>query len=127
MKRLVIAVGLIVLIVVVCITENIIISHYYEKLNTMLDTASQLCLNGDKEGAQQQTADLEKYWDESVENVLSMFVNHDVVDQIGYSIAKLEPSIISGGTLEFTTECKTASTFLKHIKEDEEISLTSIF
>ncbi|MDD4700177.1 MAG: DUF4363 family protein [Oscillospiraceae bacterium] len=127
MKRLVVAVGLIALIVAACITENIVISHYYEKLNTMLNTASQLCLSDDLEGAHQQTADLEKYWEESAENVLSLFVNHNVVDQIGYSIAKLEPSIISSGSLEFTTECKTASTFLKHMKEDEEISLTSIF
>ena len=127
MKRLLIACCLTVLIIASCITENIILSHYYERLTTMLNNASQLCLNDDLEGAQQQTANLEKYWNDNVENVLSMFVNHDVVDQIGHSIAKLEPSIILGGSLEFTTECKTARTFLQHIKEDEKISLTSIF
>lgn len=127
MKRLVIACCLAVLIIASCITENLVISHQYKKLDTMLRTASQQCLDNDLEDARDTAADLEKYWDEKAESVLSLFVNHDDVDQIGFSIAKLEPSIISDGSLEFVTECKTASTFLKHIKEDEEISLTSIF
>jgi len=127
MKRLHIAVCLMVLILATCITENIAISHYYNKLDVMLKDASKLCLNNEFEDAEKKTIDLENYWDNSAENVLSLFVNHNVVDQIGYSIAKLEPSIISKGSLEFITECKTASTFLKHLKEDEEISLTSIF
>ena len=125
MKRLIAVSILFLVIAAVCITGIVVINHTYKETSSRLENAAQEFQQGNYEKAAELAAELENEWIKS-ERILSLFVDHSSIDEIGISIARLEPAARNQNDI-FLEECKLAKIQLLHIREDEKPDLLNIF
>lgn len=126
MRRLTTALVLILLLGGICVTGIWTIDHNYEKITGLLDQAVDCYESGEMDKAVALAVDLEQQWVKA-ERYLSLFVNHDTVDEVGASIAKLEPLALSDDKADYLAACKTAHLQLLHIRANEEVNFLNIF
>lgn len=125
MRRLTTALVLILLLGGICVTGIWTVNHHYEKIDRLLDQAVDCYEQGDMERAAALAVDIENQWVKS-ERYLSLFVNHDTVDEVGVSISKLEPLALSGDKADYLAACKNAHLQLLHIRENEKVSFLNV-
>lgn len=120
MKRLIIAVVLIVFVAGLIVTSVCTIDHC---CTSLLDTLS-LC--EEEFRAQKNTAPslskLLSQW-ESYEPVLMIFANHSSLEEIGYSIARVR----LGDNEDFLKESAELKERIHHLKISEKFSLKTLF
>lgn len=123
MSRIIAAVVLVLLIAGFCISDRIVINYAYEDLYEKTLICEDLVGNGEK--AALAVKELREKFDKS-EGILSMYVNHDMLDEIAESAARLE--ILSGRSeTDFLSECAFIKLKLEYIKKDSGVNLHSIF
>lgn len=123
MSRIIAAVVLVLLIAGFCISDRIVINNIYEDLYEKISSCEDLAENPEKAGV--ATKELREKF-ESSEGVLSMYVNHDILDEIAESVARLE--VLSGRSeTDYMSECAFIKLKLEYIKKDSGVNLHSIF
>ncbi len=125
MKRIVIALALIIGIVGVCVAERFVLHRQGEEINRLVQQAAEACQAGEREQATKAAARLEELW-HSAEKKLSVFVGNDDIRELELSITRLEPLSRAGNTDVFLSECALIKMLLQHIVENQQLRLTNI-
>lgn len=125
MKRFLIACTLIIIVAVLCSVGSWYLKNTHAVIDEMLDNLLEHFEQGDMQQTAQAARALEKEWVKR-EKYLSIFIDHQKIDNIGISIAKLEPLAQLEAHAEFLAECKLAKVMLLHVINDEKISLESV-
>ena len=118
MSRIIAAIVLISLLVGFCVSDRIIVNNTYEELNMLLLE----CENSadSKMAVKKLQEEFEKK-----EGLLSVYVNHDTLDEIAESVARLK-SLAGISTAEYLSECAAIKLKLEYIKKDSGINLHSV-
>lgn len=125
MKRLIISVVLLTVVITVSIVGLLYINSNYEKICDLISKGEESVVSGDTIKAGEYIKEAEKRY-AAAEKWLSAFVNHSTLDEIGVSIAAIEP-FAKGEEAEFLSHCAEAKTALKHLKNDMAISFRNLF
>ena len=125
MKRIAAACVLIILIGTVCAVNGIYIEKTYEDFKTDI-TELKSVFKEDNAAAAKKSAELEEKW-VAKEDFLSLFVNHDIVDTLGVSIAKLPVYAQENSPEMFLSECRGIELELLHMLKDAQITTHSVF
>lgn len=122
MSRIIAAVILISLLTGLCISDRIVINHSYNSLNGYIIE----CENAvDSKDNKELAGKLKKEF-ERKEGLLSVYVNHDTLDEISESVARLE-TLAGESRADYLSECASIKLKLEYIKKDSGINLHSIF
>lgn len=121
MSRIIAAVVLAVTLVGICIADRAVVNRIYDTLYTGITACEQTELTDRTEAVLSIT----QSWRES-EGLLSVFVNHSILDEIGESVARLE-AMSDEEDEDFFAECAVIKLKLENIKKDSGINLHSVF
>ncbi len=124
MRRLIAAAVLAAIIAGLCFANKMTVNKTYYDLSAGLSRLEQAYMDS-PEAAADLARSFEKEW-VSREDYLSIFVNHEIITELGIAISRL-PVMIDSDCDEFTAECAAVRTILLHMLKDTEISLHSVF
>jgi hypothetical protein len=126
MKRLGVSLVILALIAAICIVGIIFIQIRYEEVDKLLVQCEDFMEQDDWKSAARCANTAEKVWMKS-EKGLSVFINHDLIDEVGLCIASISPYATPDTKQDFFAACKTAKTALLHMKNDQIISFETLF
>ncbi len=122
MSRLIAAIVLTLLMIGLCISDRIVINNAYDKLYESITECEKSAYSEES----RDTAERLNKEFEQTEGLLSVFVNHDILDEIAESAARLK--ILSGVShADYLSECASIKLKLEYIKKDSGVNLHSIF
>ncbi len=124
MKRLIPASIIFVLVIITYLTSLFYITNSCEEAKKLLDNSITVYKN-EKE-AEKEAKELENYWDKK-EKTLSVFVNHDRIDDIEKAISLLNVYAKQKDNELFFEYADTVKILLHQIMEDTKITMHSIF
>ncbi len=122
MKRLIAAVVLLILLAAAGIMGNRLIVSRCETLFALLDECEADFYAGNGREACDR---LEEYYVRQ-EDLLSAFVNHDAVEEVGLSIARLNGYAGTQSQADFAGECAVLRARIIHIRNQETIGVDSL-
>lgn len=126
MKRVKIAVAILILLPLLIFCVHLYLKQATEKMSDALVEAQTALLEGDKENAALQVAAFQKSWN-SNKMVLGTFIRHAELDIINLSSVKLMPYLTNDENAEFFAEAESLKTQLKHLWESEKFNIDNIF
>lgn len=121
MKRLWIAVALIIIMSIITAAGILSIKIYSKELNDSLGEAKQAAMNEDFETAVEICKQAERNWTKA-EKKLKLFVNNSDISEVGLTVSKLEPLLVNGDLAAFYSELKIAQIQLIHLMDMESFS-----
>ena len=126
MMRL-IAVAILVLGVgTVCIFGQCAITDCGKTVGLLLREGMEAASSGDTETARQKALEAEKTYMHA-EQRLSLFIHHDLVEDLGIQIARLSYLAETETLAEYRSEVSGALVMLTHVVNDERPRLSNIF
>lgn len=125
MKRLYIAVILLLFVAAVCTTEFIYINHCANNITDMIDNISRIYEEGKKERAMKLALETEENWKIKVSKI-DMLLYHDYVDDITRNIVNLKTYIEEDDTVGLYSTCNETITQIYSLKNSEFPSLENI-
>lgn len=125
MKRLIIAVILLLIAAGLCTFEFILNTNESQHASEYLKQAQQQMINGNEKDAIEAMAKLRELWEKNVESML-IFISHEKPDEIGENIAVAESYLKSGELPEFYAECKRIENELEHFRDLEIPTINNI-
>lgn len=125
MKRLISASVLLVIIVAICIVSAITVKSAYHDLSQKLEVCITEYNAENIAKAFESATDLEKDWKKR-EEILSIFVDHDIIDDLGVSISRL-PSLANKKSDTFLAECNAVKVALTHMIKDISVNTHTLF
>ncbi len=124
MKRLIIAGILFVLVIATYLSSLYYITDSCKKANALLDNL--VSAYKEEKTAVKQVKEIQDYWDKR-EKTLSVFVNHNRIDDIEKAISLLNIYAKDKDNLLFYEYADTVRVLLHQIMEDTKITIHSIF
>ncbi len=125
MKRLISAAILLVVIILLCTINAVTVKSAHTALLEGLEVCVESYGKNDTEGAYQSAAALESDW-EKREEILSIFVDHDIIDDLGISISRL-PALAKEDSDTFLAECNAVRITLTHMIKDISVNAHTLF
>lgn len=116
MKRIWIAIALMVVITITSISGLLISSGYTDSIIDSLTQAENAALSGDIEKAASIVDDITQKW-EHCGGVLSVYVDHRELEGVTSSLAKLSARIKNKNIDEFSVLCQLCISQMSHIQE----------
>ena len=123
MSRIIAAVVLVLLMLGFCISDRIVINNAYENLYQKAVKCEESAAVGQE--AQKAAEELNREFGET-EGLLSVFVNHDILDEIAEASARLR-ALSGRNEADYLSECAFIKLKLEYIKKDSGVNLHSIF
>ena len=117
MKRVKIAVTLIVLIIIYSVTSLFILDNQNDLLKGRIENIQQVYESGDVEGALALSNELNDFW-HSYERKVTMIIHDDALANLNISIAKVTP-FISNENDELSAEIQAIYHQIDQIYEEE--------
>lgn len=117
MKRVKIAVSLIVLIIIYSVTSLLILDNQNDLLKGRIEKIQQVYESGDVEGALALSNELNDFW-HSYERKVTMIIHDDALANLNISIAKVTP-FISNENDELIAEIQAIYHQIDQIYEEE--------
>ncbi|MBE6805541.1 MAG: DUF4363 family protein [Ruminococcaceae bacterium] len=124
MKRIIAAVVLALIVAGLCFADVVMTNRIYNTLSANIKECRSAFLQKDYITAEKKAKELEQNWTER-EDIFSLFINHELIDEMGVSVAKLVPLAKTQDDM-FLIECRVVEMTLKHIKNDSRVNLHSI-
>lgn len=125
MKRLIAAGILLIFIIGFCVTGSIAVGKTYSEFKNKTEECGKIYA-ADPEGAAELIKEIKKDWEDR-ENRLSLFVNHEIADDISVALSRAASYAESKCDAAFYAELAAAKTELHQMIEDQKISAHSIF
>ena len=125
MKRLIAAAIIAVLLFSVCLTDYFYVKNSYNTLTENIDKCIAEIEQNDISNARFHAEKLEEEW-KNRECILSIFINHSIIDEIDTAIIQLTPYIDTGNYDLFITQCAVIDLKLTQMREDSTVNLHSI-
>ena len=108
MKRISAILVLALIIVAVCSCGNIYIFHVEKNLNSLMGDANTYIKQKDYENAAKAAEKAEKYFVEN-EKAVSVFCDHELVENLGVALSRLSPLSKEETEYEFISELNSSS------------------
>ena len=124
MKRLIIAAVLFVLVIITYLSSLYYINKSCKTARNLLDNS--VTVYKSQHTAEPEAQKLEKYWDQK-EKTLSVFVNHDRIDDIEKAISLLNVYAKSKDNELFYEYAENVKVLIHQIMEDTKVSMHSVF
>ncbi len=124
MKRLIIAAVLFVLVIITYLSSLYYINNSCKTARNLLDNS--VTVYKSQHTAEPEAQKLEKYWDQK-EKTLSVFVNHDRIDDIEKAISLLNVYAKSKDNELFYEYAENVKVLIHQIMEDTKVSMHSVF
>lgn len=124
MKRLIIAAVLLALVIATYLSSLYYITDSCGKAENLLETS--VSVYKQEKTAEKEAKNLEKYWDKK-EKTLSVFVNHDRIDDIEKAISLLNVYAKTKDNELFYEYADNVKVLIHQIMEDTKITMHSIF
>ncbi len=124
MKRLIAAAVLGVVVIAALIADIMLTNKVVETVSKDIKNCKTAAEQGDYTAAKAYAETLEKNW-EKTETYFSLFINHDLIDNMGVSVSKLVPLANSRDSM-YLTECRVIEVTLTHIKNDSRFNLHNL-
>ncbi len=124
MKRLIPAAILFVLVITAYITSLLFITNSCDKTKDLLETT--ITAYSDNKTAKEEAKKVEKYWSKK-EPLLSVFVNHDRIDDIETAISSLNVYAKIPDNDLFYEYADNVKILIHQIMEDTKFTMHSIF
>ncbi len=125
MKRLISAVILLAVITALCVINAVTVKSAHTKLSEKLEICIEAYNKDDTEKAFNTATQLENDW-EKREEILSIFVDHDIIDDLGVSISRL-PALAKEDSDTFLAECNAVKITLTHMIKDISVNAHTLF
>ncbi len=125
MKRIVIALLLMLGIAGACVGEHYVLHRQGNKIQSLVQQAAEDYQNGRQQQAITTVAQLAELW-HTAERQLSFFVGHDDIRELELSITRLEPLCRDGNSDVFLSECALVEMLMRHIAENQKLRLENI-
>lgn len=122
MSRIIAAIVLVLLMIGLCISDRFVINNAYNKLYEKVVICER---TADTSNSVSTAEELSKEFNKT-EGLLSVYVNHDVLDEIAESTARLK-AVADISEVDYLSECAFIKLKLQYIKKDLGVSLHSIF
>ena len=124
MKRLIIAALLFVLVIATYLSSLYYITNSCDEAKNLLETS--VLVYKTQKTAENEAQNLKKYWDKK-EKLLSVFVNHDRIDDIEKAISLLNVYAKTKDNQLFYEYADNVKVLIHQIIEDTKFSMHSIF
>lgn len=124
MKRLIVAGVLFVLVIAIYISSVFYITNSCSKASDLLNHS--VTVYKEKSTAVNEAKKLENFWNKK-EKFLSVFVNHNRIDDIEHAISLLNVYAKQNNNPLFYEYSDTVNTLIHQILEDTKITMHSIF
>ena len=125
MKRLWIAVAIILLLVFGCVGAELSVEHGVDGIMSELELAHAYAGENRIPEAEEQAKRAEERWVE-MEQRLSMFLQHSQLDQIGTHIERLSPALKHGDKAGFFADYEVCRVELLHIRDANSMNWKSL-
>lgn len=125
MGRIITVVVLLSVIVAISITGYIVVDGLEKSVGALLEQADEAASRGDIQGAYEFSAKAEKEFVKR-EDLVSVFIYHELVEELGVQIAELPDFANEDSLEEFLSALKGAKVMLGHVVSDEKPSLKNV-
>lgn len=126
MKRLIIAIAVLILVVGIGITGLLINTNTANSVMEKLHIAKEYATNGNTEQAKVELKKAVDKWEDRME-IMLIFVSHGKLDQIEESINIANAYLEHQEMTLFYAECQRAYTLLNHFENVEYLNINNIF
>ncbi len=124
MKRIIAAVVLALIVTGLCFADITLASHIHKTLSQDISDCKTAFEQKNYTQAEEYAKKLEAEWTEH-EDIFSIFINHELIDDMGVSVARLVPLAQNKDDM-FLIECRVVEMTLEHIKNDSTVNLHSV-
>ncbi len=125
MGRIITVVVLLSVIVAISITGYVVVDGLEKSVGALLEQADEAASRGDIQGAYEFSAKAEKEFVKR-EDLVSVFIYHELVEELGVQIAELPDFANEDSLEEFLSALKGAKVMLGHVVSDEKPSLKNV-
>lgn len=126
MKRLIPACILALVIICSCIVGQIVVKKYCDNVYNDLKECKEQFVSGETSTAYNLSVEVKENW-KGNKAVLSVFVNHNLLDEISQSVMQLPEFAKADGKDTFLGECSKIQSMLALIKEEQRIRGESFY
>ncbi|MDR3645179.1 MAG: DUF4363 family protein [Clostridia bacterium] len=126
MKRVVIAVAILVLIPALILLDQLYVGRSTRQLSDMLAQAEQYEQQKNPSAARKTVIQFNTEWRRRDE-VLSTFIRHGELEPVNQTAARLLPQLENDDDSGFFSDCEEIRTQLEHIRKSESISIDNVF
>lgn len=125
MKRFFISAALLGICLVLCVVENLYLENSFEELENNLTLISSNY--DDTQTVLKVVNDSRKNWEDRC-NILSLFINHTTLEEIGLELKSLETSILSNDlAYEIKSRINNILYLTKNISDNERFGIVGLF
>ncbi len=118
MSRLVVAMVIIGLIIGICVFSLVSTYRICNQIDAQAQKALEFYLAEDYQNAEVETQKLKNLWQEK-EHTLVLYVRHNVVDEIGTNVFKLQSYLQYRDTPQYTACIQTIQSLLEDLLDSE--------
>ncbi len=118
MKRLFASLVIILMLSGLSYLGNVLTKSQYEKINDCLTLSEDYIKKEDYNNAQQMAKEAEEKWLKS-EKMLSVFINHQLLEEVGLKLSVIKPLCRKETMADCTAAIKEAKTALIHMKNGQ--------
>lgn len=126
MKRMIIAIILLIFVFSACFAENMVINSHFKKIIQKTNNAIKYAEQDDYEKVKELSTQISDGW-AGAENMLSSFIPRSELDEVTMSAAKLVPLCGEKTKEHFISECELIKATLDHIIEKENLDFNEVF
>lgn len=125
MKRLIISIFLFAITVATCIAETIFLNNTADFINQEINNVIKETSDENLEYAIQLTENICINWQKR-EPLISTFINHDQLEEIGQTIISMKTNLCNGQFEDFFVESEIAKLKLNYLRDAETPSIKNI-
>lgn len=125
MKRLIASFVIIIILGGACYTGVCITQKSYEEIYETVENSEKYMQNGEEAQAKSAALKAEELWIEK-EKFLAVFINHELLDEVGLKLSQLEPLANEDTKEEFFASVKAAKTALIHMRSGQIPSVETV-
>ena len=125
MKRLYIALGLIILAVFICISSSKAVEKSSSQMRDELESIGSLIAEGKNAQAQKSLSTTEKTWEKS-ENLFSFIVDADKIEEMNVGFSMINAHLNDGNSEHALERLRECVFLLEEITENEKLSIKNI-
>lgn len=125
MKRLMVSLLIILILGGTCYLGSCVTEKAYEEIYEKIEASEKYMQNEQETLAKSAALKAEELWVKR-EKYLAVFINHQLIDEVGLKLSQLEPLATSDTKEEFFASVKSAKTALIHMRNGQIPSVETV-
>ncbi|MBQ9977501.1 MAG: DUF4363 family protein [Clostridia bacterium] len=125
MKRLIAGFVIIIILGGACYLGVCATQKAYEEIYETIENSEKYMQNGEEAQAKSAALKAEELWIEK-EKLLAIFINHELLDEVGLKLSQLEPFANENTKEEFFASVNSAKTALTHMRSGQIPSVETV-